>query len=83
MESERDRATERTWTSKPAEKARSPELVINMARTSGSWERRAKILERLSHILQEMELEVRIACDELTLRNTAVPQTEGEHFCRN
>jgi len=68
VEGERDRAAGRTWTSKPAEKARSPELVINMARTLGSWDRRVKILERSSHILLKVELGVRIACDAVRLR---------------
>ena len=37
--------------SRPAVKARSPALVRTMARTLGSWERRWKICDMLSHIL--------------------------------
>ena len=40
-----------TLTSSPAVKARSPALVRTMARTLGSWERRWKICDMLSHIL--------------------------------
>lgn len=40
-----------TLTSRPAVKARSPALVRTMARTFGSWERRWKICDMLSHIL--------------------------------
>jgi hypothetical protein len=41
----------RTWTSKPAVKARSPAPVRTMERTLGSWESLMKILERLCHML--------------------------------
>jgi hypothetical protein len=40
-----------TLMSRPAVKARSPALVRTMARTLGSWERRWKICDMLSHIL--------------------------------